>query len=417
MDKALEKAPQHYRDFLHRESGPEEPDYNQGIPCARDLNTGNLISIRLTPKTRIGLFGGSGSGKTLFAKSMMSRAWKGGYKIYAGSDLNNDFQKVNRKGGVSKRLVRDTQGLLRGEESTELSRTLGVPSFMVKKYSSRPDSYATRFALGLQDITKSDLKYLVGFSNFSETQKDLWKEVMASVDLDQTSMRGLIKEFEGERGQTGEIIARKLRPLYTNQILKTGARSGMDILREIKKDRIFSLGLKNWEDFYPNNIEKLRFYSAIMQRNFIKLIKKDVIQGPFIVFYDEMHYICPNGEESPAKKEFQRILDIAGRRNQISTLISAQRPSQIPWTYSDDPYDFLGTLNHIFLAEGLPSSDWKKVVKSTNLWDQHHSDKWQDRMRYLDEHQFLYINTKEHSSAQDAQVVESLAPLCSHPEE
>lgn len=382
--------------------------YSNGlIPVAFDKETGELVEIRFDGMTRVGSFAPSGMGKTLLAKAAISRAYKAGFKVFHGSDVKNDFQKVDCYGGVSKEL-RESLGLLDGEHPMEMDRTLAVPEFMVDNYSGNPSSYGTRFSLGFQDITESDFRSLLGYGSLTSTQRDELDVILEDVDISDTNWSYLIDEAEGRN----KALARKFRSMRSKNVLMPEQRK--DVLLDLNEKGCLSLGLKGWENYLGSGMEKLRFYSGMLHRNLVNYVESGKVSPPILIFNDEFHKMAPDGSDSMVKEEFQNILDLSGRQNMISTWISAQRPSQIPYPESDDAYDFLGTLNHIFLGFNLSGPDWKSALKATPLWDPHHSDRWGERLRDLGKYDFLYIDVENHDGPGDAQVVRSLAPLVAH---
>lgn len=415
--KLLKQGNSFYSNLVKKKQVVHDADYSKGIPCCVDINSNEKVVIPINSETRIGCFGASGSGKTLLAKSICSRAHKSGMGIFHGSDMKNDFQKVNSYGGASKRLQEVTQGLLKGEEPCEMERTLAIPSFLVQYYNSNPDSFASRFSAGFSDITISDFKYIMRYDKMTEPQKTIFEQVLGDLSISEADFDTLKEKIDEIGGKSRNRLKNKLDVIEKNGIIKTSMRSALDILNDLNNRGCVALGLKNYTKFWPNDMEKLRFYSALMLRNLKELLNERVIERDLLIFNDEFHLMAPNLENSPVKDEFQNILDTSGRVANISTMIAAQRPSQVPWPYSDDRNDFLGTLNHIFISENLASNDWKKVLQSTNLWDPHRSHDWQNIFRKMDKYQFLYINTDKHKSINDTKIVESLSPLCYHPVE
>jgi hypothetical protein len=177
---------------------------------------------------------------------------------------------------------------------------------------------------------------------------------------------------------------------------------------------VLSLGLENYDRYTPDEKEKYQFYVAVMMDNFIQALRQDRIQGPYVVFTDEYHEIVPRDEESPVKDKYQRILDVSGRQNDIATLISTQRPSQIPMPGGKSRFDFIGDLDHIFISKNLNAEEWSKALNAFNFYNSSHRQRWKDKISSMDSFQFLYVNPNKHDSVEDCPVVEFLSPKWSH---
>ena len=413
-----------------QETAVAEADYSDGIPIARAMKTGEVIRIAADATTRIGLFGPSGAGKTTLAKAFLSRASHDGYNVIHGSDVKNDFQSFDYDGGASNKLRNKTQGLLPGEDPAAQDRILAIPNFLANEYSSDPSSYGTRFSVTLSDLTETEFRHLIGYHDWrSGAAKETMDEILMQVDLQQTSLgrydpqtgqgTGLIYEA-AKRNQS--TLVRKLRSVKSDRLLDERCDKNIrDVLSQLSEKNVFSLGLKEWRKYVPGDEHFFQFYSAKVLRVLREIIDADDLSPPFIIFEDEFHSLAPQGEESLVKDEFQEWYDRAARQRDVTTMISAQRSSQLPNPANDDDLDFISDLTDAFIMRGRPTpsdEDWKPIVDAMGVYDRvggTELTQWKRKINALDRFQGVYINSERHSGPGDCPIIESLAPLVSHP--
>lgn len=416
--------------FIPDEEEAVEADYNQGIPLAKDIQTGDVIRIAADATTRIGLFGPSGAGKTLLAKAFLSRAADDGYTIVHGSDVKNDFQSFDYGDGAAKDLRRKTQGLLAGEEPAPQERMLAIPNFLAQHYDADPSSYGTRFSVTLSDLTETEFRHLVGYHSWrSGPAQETLDNILMDVDLQHTSLghynaendtgSGLIYEA-AKRGQS--TLVRKLQAAKSNRLLDERCDTSLrDVLAELQDVNVFSLGLKEWRNYVSGDEHFFQFYSAKVLRVFREMIDAGELEPPFIIFEDEFHSLAPQGQESMVKEEFQEWYDRAARQRDVTTMISAQRSSQLPNPENDDDLDFISDLTDVFIMRGKPTpspNDWKPLVRALGVYDGRGGSElsqWEAKINSLNRFQAVYINSQLHSGPEDCPIIETLSPLVSHP--
>jgi hypothetical protein len=121
------------------------------------------------------------------------------------------------------------------------------------------------------------------------------------------------------------------------------------------------------------------------------------------------------------KEEFQEWYDRAARQLETTTMISAQRSSQLPNPDNDDDLDFISDLTDVFIMRGKPTpapDDWKPLVRALGVYDGRGGSElsnWEDKINRLDRWQGIYINSQKHAGPEDCPVIETLCPLVSHP--
>lgn len=400
-----------------------ESDYSDGVPVAQDVNTGEIVRVSPDAKTRMGVFGESGSTKTILSKAFAFRLLDEGYdkwKIFHTSDIKNDFQKVNKKGGASKSLQDFTSGLRPGEEPASVERILAIPHILTDYYDSYPSSYSTVFTLKLSDLTEKELKYLLRYKEWSsQAAQDVFDSILRSYDLDEddVTLRDLQDDAERRRQW---FLKRKLEKLRSSGMINPRVKRSMqDVVDKFEEYDVLSLGLK-WYRKIP--ARHYRFYSAKM----IRMIKEKKINGDLeaklLNMKDEAHKLIPKNEESKVAKEIQEYYDVTGRQLDIPTLLSSQRPSQVPHKDTDDDMDFLSQMTDVFIMKGrknLSDSDWKEVLHAMEVYDKTGGKKltaWKNKMDSLKQHQGLYINWR-HKGPGDCPVIRSLSPTVAHPNE
>jgi hypothetical protein len=442
LDNLWDVGENYFSDRFKNADVSEETDYSQGIPVARNVETGELVRIRFDDTTRMAAFGASGSGKTVGAKAILSRVHDYGWNVVHFSDVKHDFQDISYKGGVSKKLIRETAGLAPGEEPHSVSRKIFQPKFLADEYPNGKPSYVEQFSLGFEDIEESDFKSLVDVT--SDAQEQALNNLVSHLDLEDETFASILQEldhlemdYSGSEALKG-ALKRSLKSLDNDNILGSRLRKdpfryvtswrchtcGEYIFPDTKGDHqghnleerraVLSLGLENYDKYTPDEKEKFQFYVASLMDNFIQALRQGRIEGPYVVFTDEYHEIVPRDESSPVKDKYQRMLDVSGRQNDIATLISTQRPSQIPMPGGKSRFDFIGDLDHIFISKNLNAEEWSKALNAFNFYNPSHQQKWKDKISSMNEFQFLYVNTNKHNSVEDCPVIEFLAPLWSH---
>lgn len=409
------------RSKVHVESEVSQ-DYGKGIPVARNVNTQSIIRLNLDETSRIGVFGPSGSGKTQFAKALASRALKTGFKVFHGSDVKNDFQSFNYKGGASKELINNrSAGLLSGEEPESFERVMAIPYFLSLHYDKgSPGEWGTVFSLSISDLSRSEFKFLTGYHSWrSNAAQETLDKILNETDLAGSSVSQLIDKAKDEKQDN---LVRKLESLKTKKLLSERVNSNLrDVLSEFENVGVFSLGLKKYQKHLQGEESFFQFYSAKTLRKLKEMLRNGVISPPVLVMMDEAHKLMPQGTESAVKPEFQDFYDISGRQLGASTLLSSQRPSQLPNPDNEDDLDFLSDSSHLFIFRGrntLSESDWKSVVKAGGVYDGMGGSelaRWRRKIQGLKRFEAVFIDSEKHHGPEDCPVVESLSPLVSHP--
>lgn len=421
LDELLAAGDRQYKQsFEYQSFDPDPPDYERKVPVAIDVDSNEVIEIELDNTKRLGMFGPSGSGKTTLAKALISRARKGGWKAFHGSDVKNDFKSFNRKGGASKKLRSDTEGLLPGEEAESMERVMAIPHFMADTYSSRPQ-YGSIFSLALTDLTNAEFKFLSGYHNWkSSAAKESLDEILMNVDIEDAGFDYLVDVAESE--YDGNTLGRKLNSLKNKKLLTNRVNYSMrDVIGMFQEKETFSLGLKGWRNFLNGQEHFFQFYSAKATRVLKEMIDEGEVDGDIITFYDEFHKLAPQGKESMVKDEFQDLYDVSARQRGIATIIASQRPTQLPNPDNLDDLDFISDLTDVFLMRGrtpLNEAQWKMIVRTLGVYDGGGGKQlkaWRRKMQSLNRFEGVYINSEKHNSVGDCPRIRTLSPLVAHP--
>lgn len=397
----------------------QEADYSQGIPVAREKETGELVYIDFNSTTKVGLFGPSGSGKTIFAKAMVSRLHQQGRTIYNGGDVKNDFQSLDNEPGASKDLI-EKMGLMKNEERQPIPKKLFMPKFLTNHYDHVP-SYVEPFTFGFQDLSEEDLMFVLSGGDMDSKAADLLRRVLDKVDLESTSfdeVLQVIEEDENGHRSTKNALKRNIETAKQQELVSNRYR--MDPLKFLDEGYAVSLGLEGWRNYSRGSMYKLEFYAAVLLDSLKDRASSNDIETALVCLWPEFHKLCAAGSESLLKPVIEDWFNLAGRQMDMPALVDSQAPSQVPNAQVQGPYNFLGKLNHVFLGcdqNGRPigESEWKRVLKSLNMLTRSNKGEWRSKMQSLDTYDFLYLNPGRHSRPSDCPVVRSLSPLCSHP--
>jgi len=394
----------------------EPPDYEKEIPFGRKVNTGEIVSISIAEDDRIGIFGDSGSGKTTLAKTIMSRYWLGGAKIVHMTDIKHDFADIdNRLGtdneGVSKKLIRDSEGLVEGEEPYSVPKEMFMPKALYDAYPEykNPPYFVTPFTLSFDQVSTDDFKSML---NLSDSQEASLNNILDNIPSDQLSLNAILEQVDMIDGskQMVNSLRQSLNSIKSENVISE--RFYKDPLEPLEdSDTVISIGLENWDEFRYSGSEKIEMFLTVILRELRKKIRQRDISTPVVVFIDEAHSFLPSGRKSLFKQPVADLLNVWARANGMIPILSSQAPSQLPNPDDRrDMQDLVGKLNHLLLAPNLAEKDWKSVLKSTNLYSQHNLDKWRKRFRRMNQYQFLYINGKNDNWC----IVNPFAPLWPH---
>lgn len=415
--------------FMEEKTEIKDRDYGNTIPVAKDVDSGDIISIKLDGKTRIGLFGQSGSTKTIMSKRLMGAAlifsdqdWKACHI----SDIKNDMKSFNGVEGpgegASKSLQNFTEGLLKGEEPADHPRVLAIPYFMTEHYDNYP-SRQDVFSLTLDDLSRAEFEFLADFHSWRKAPRNNLIEIFEDrVDFNNTSLPSLIQIAEQDYDES--TLARELKKIKNDGLISRRVDNSLrDVLLGLKDKKVLSLGLKHWRNYLPEKRHYFQFYSGKVVREIKALMEKGEIPEKLIIFADEFHKLAPQGEKSILKEEFQDLYDVSARQNDIVTFVSTQRPSQIPNSQNDDDLDFVSELTDVFLMRGrkpLHRSEWKPILRDMGVYDGRGGDqlrKWEVKMQSLEQHEGIYVNSLKHDGPADCPRVRTLCPPVAHPEE
>lgn len=448
LDKLWDAGDDYYSDRFKQVEEAAEVDYSNGIPVARNVETGELVRIKFDKDdvtARIGVFGDSGSGKTLGCKRILSAMYDDGWNLMHFSDVKHDFYDISHENAAAKGMI-DTLGLAPGEEPHPVPKKIWQPKFLHDEYSDGKPSYVESFSLGFKDITEADFKSL--FTTTSPSQDTALTNLLANLDLQNENYSSIEHELDDLdlQNDSGDMLkgalSGSLTEMKNEQLISSDFRKDLfryadswrchdcetfvfpgekkqheDKSHELEeRSTVLVLGLEKYREYYPNEKYKFQFYVSAVLDNFIDAKKNSRIDGPYMAFFDEAHFIIPNDEDSPAKEKVDSLVHVTGRDNGVGLMISTQKPSQIPMGDKRDRFDIVGQLKQIFIAENVSKTEWRPALNSFNFFNASNQQAWAERIDSMDEKQFLFVDTtKDIDGPEDCPVVEFLSPLWRHP--
>lgn len=411
---------------IQKEEDIEEADYREkeAVPIARDVDTGEIIWIPYDKRTFLFLCAKTREGKTVLAKNYISRIVELGGSAFVGSDIKDDFQSFDYKGGVSDRIRNETQGLLKSEKpkleridfKEDFAKNLAIPYFLKDYYSDddpNPRNIGQLFSLSFSDISKNDFKNLIGIDSWtSETQKEIMEDILSTVEMDELTWEYLFRRIENETG--GRSVDKLMRKLekYKNDNVLGSKGSSLDSLINFQDENLFSLGLLGIDEAEDNRVD---FYSALAHRRFFDACKGDDVSKPRVLLNDEAHEVLPASRSTLTKDEVAKLFSRRAGQLGIATVLSTQEPRKIPSVNDRSPHDFVKNTTHAFVGRGLNWKGYKTIFRVFRFYDQNNTQPLQDLVNELEQYQFLYID-QSMKNVDDVKIVEALAPLCAHPE-
>jgi len=397
----------------------EEKEYSGRVPVARDVHSGEVVWIPLENTTRVFICAKSGEGKTVLGKSFLSRIVDMDGKVFAGTDIKNDFQSFDYKNGVSQELLDSTEGLLAFEEpkvvdrdfKEDFAKRLGIPYFMKEQYDTDPRNVGSLFTIGFPDISQEDFESLLEMDSWrSQSQYEVMQDILASENVKELTWKYLFDRIDDEAGQSSSKLKRKLRPFKNNDLI--GSKGlGLGQLLDFDDVSLVSLGLKGI-DYVDDS--KVDFYASLAHRMFLEKCKNGDIDDPKVLYDDEAHEVLPSDRETMTKKEVALAFSRKGRQAGLVTVLGTQEPHKIPSQHDNGSEDFVSPTSHAFVGRGLSWPGYRTVFSAFSIYDSNNTQPLRDLKDSLDRHQFLYID-EDMDSVHDVKIVESLAPLVSHP--
>jgi len=404
--------------FDFSDDSVDEKEYGDGVPVARDVETGEVIWVPFENNTRILLCAKSREGKTVLGKTYLSKVVDKGGNVFAGTDIKNDFQSFDYDHGVSQELVDATQGLLPFEEpkivdrdyKNDFAKRLAIPFFMREFYDSNPRNVGELFTIGFQDISQTDFEELIEMDSWrSDSQFNFMKDLLSSEDVKELTWEYLFRKIDDGARQSSSKLKQKLRPYKNNDVI--GSKGlGLDNVMSFDDVSLVSLGLKGIDYADDSMVD---FYASLAHRMFLEKAKNDEFSRPRVLYDDEAHEVLPSDRETRTKDEVALAFSRKGGQAGLTTVLSSQEPHKIPSQHDKSPHDFVSPTSHAFVGRGLSWPGYRTVFSAFSIYDSNNTQPLRDLKDSLDKHQFLYID-QEMDSVHDVKIVESLAPLVNH---
>lgn len=403
------------RKGLQEKRDPPEyySDSSEKVPVARYRDKPGYLKLDINSTSVIGTFGGSGSGKTTADTAMAGRTFKQGRIPVNLADTDLHFTNFDNNGGVSKRL-RKRMGFYPGEERFEIPQTTLLPRYLYNQLSN-PPSNVEYFALGFQDVSESELKFLLS-KGLDRNQKMSMQVVLDNVTVDDSltfgMLRDVIDDTEEIHHATGKKLKRNINSLEESELIS--GRYRKDVVSIVESGEALSLGMKGFSRLSPTDYYKMEFYAKKVAKLLIDARVDGDLDKPLFGMLPEAHHLMPRGGDSILADLVKRIFTFYKRRADFPMVLDTQEPSNLP-------PDVLRELNHVFVGcdeHGKPLSkhEFKKVLDAMSVVANPQKDnrRWLNRLQELSHREFLYINGSM-SSPYEAEVVEFLAPPVSNP--
>lgn len=317
-----------------------------------------MFSIKeMSEYPHIGIFGGSGSGKSFLIRVLIEEIAKSGYPaIVFDPHFEMDFTLTNDKlPGYSKKIEKNIKIFSIGED-------IGIDFSELNE----KDLETLFKSIGDIEIPQEDVIYNTYYQMGKE--KSLSKFIEILKNISQKS------EDESEKSvlsrSSARAVLRKLNHLIRLNIF---GKSDRELLNWIK-DRNIGVVWGNLETikvfasfFLDKLVEKRRAYKDSMKKG-----EASLYFPPFFVIIDEAHNFAP--KESPYLIPSKRILKTIsqeGRKYGIFLILSTQRPSLL-----DDT--ILAQLSTKFIFRTVRETDLRTIRNETDL-----SNNDIDRLPYL----------------------------------
>lgn len=403
-------------------STDKSPDYygdsSEEVPVAKFKNQPGYLFMDLTSTSVIGMFGGSGAGKTTADVSILGRAFKQGRIPINFADTDLQFTNFDNNGGVSKKL-KDQMGFYEGEERFEIEQKTLMPKYLYNKLEKKPTNVEV-FTLGFSDINESEVKFLLG-QGLDTNQKESLQTVLNNVGFNSLSdsarpfdlLRDALEESETIHHSVKNKLKRNIDNLDDGELISNRYRK--DITGFVKKGMGFSMGLKNFQfKLDESEYYKMEFYA----KRIFTLIIKEKLEGdldrPLFGVLPEAHHLMPRGGDSILADILKRNFTFYKRRTDFPFILDSQEPSNLP-------SDIMRELNHVFIGcdehgKPLDKNEFKKILDAMSVVanPQRDNSRWISRLQELNHREFLYINGSM-SDPSEGVVVEFLAPPVSNP--
>lgn len=390
---------------------------NAPVPVAKHKHSDEILTIPINSTTVIGMLGPSGAGKTTADMSIVSRCRNRGRVPLNLADTDLHTTNLDNNGGVSKKLIR-SMGLVAGEEPREIKQKTLLPKYLYNNaLDGEKPSNVELFSLGFKDVTKSELKFLLGQGldrNQKMSMQSVLDDVEVNEDLTFDELRDMVDKNQEQdlHHATADKLKRNINVLENSEVISS--RYTKDIVSYVKDGYALGLGMKGFSRLSPDDYYLMEFYSKKCMEILIDEKKDGDIDHPMFGVFPEAHHLMPAEGDSILAKLVKRNFTFYQRRSDFPAVLDTQSPSNLP-------RKILEEFNHVFIGcdangKSLAKSEWSTVLRLMNVVanPQRDNKRWMRKIQQLGHRDFLYINGNM-SDPNEAPIVRFLAPLTCNP--
>lgn len=324
-----------------------------------------LVSMDFNQTKRILILGGTGSGKTWLARSIISRCYFSGLTPVIMTDiapeyytsqfpLQNEFKKF----------------LLDKEMPRTLQMKIYYPYFLYKFFPIESEKIKLNlFRFNLNKICPTDILAFFDYSKLSLNSRiELENIVYQMMEKDKRFQTiEEIKEYIFERNISNTLKNQLIRSfdnlenfgIFGDEESEDDEEVGeIDIINDINQNLVPDIILFGWQ-----RIDMRRYvaiYLSLILRDILVARQTKKIKGDkhLLLVFEESHEFVPNkGDMSQEiiKKEIERAL-FTGRKEKISFIFITQTPERISET-------ILSQCDYVFVPKGFETSKLKQIIK------------------------------------------------------
>ncbi len=325
--------------------------YTSIVPIGRMKNSEDNLNINFINTQRILTLGGSGSGKSLLNRAILSRLAKLGYGIFI-IDIKGEYLSFNKpaQGKFHKFLIKN-----------ERPQGFGVkafyPFFLSRVVKRKLDKNEVLCQFSLRSLNVADFFSLIG--EISDDEKTcietIWNDVMEKKIKSFSEVKNAIRVFRNLTQQSKNRLIGRVINLENNGIIGDQFDEP-DIVGSLNEGNITILNVRGYTKFGEEN-QIASAYVALCLRQITNAKIDGSLKPNFhvVIFIDEVNKFCPKDGNPSSKTEILKDLDLT-RSEKISTLFSTQDKNRIPYTIFDQ-------CNIIIVSQLTSKTDLKEIIE------------------------------------------------------
>jgi len=303
-----------------------------------------------TSPHRAFILGTTGSGKTFFQKSLISRFYKSGYNCFI-VDLHDEYSQMCEP------IQEKFREFLNKNEKPEGLKVLTIRPLFFQKYSQEEDKKSVYFQIPFSEITAQDL---IDFCGLDAGYSDIIIKHKESCDT--------IEEFleTVSAKEKAKPLVRAIENIIENKVIGDG--NVIDFIKEFNEGKIIVLNLLGYESvinkYYQVYIKHILAKIFNARGNAVRGYSGSKLKSEIFIFIDEAHSIMPKDANNMAVKEVVKLV-VEGRKFGLSFYFSTQKLESVNTAaYDQSKYLFISNNNKNF-------SDLDKLMKFSGAYDAH----------------------------------------------